>query len=29
MSSLVPCYNRGCGQSFDPENNTDGEWLYF
>uniref|UniRef100_A0A2M4AVE8 Putative zn2+-binding protein melusin/rar1 n=1 Tax=Anopheles triannulatus TaxID=58253 RepID=A0A2M4AVE8_9DIPT len=23
MSSLVSCYNRGCGQKFDPEKNTD------
>ena len=23
----VLCYNKGCGQRFDPENNLDGEWV--
>lgn len=22
------CYNRGCGRTFDPEKNTDGEYFY-
>lgn len=25
----LSCYNRGCGQDFDPEKNPDGEWNYF
>lgn len=25
----VSCYNRGCGQDFDPENNPDGKWNDF
>uniref|UniRef100_A0A672V213 Uncharacterized protein n=1 Tax=Strigops habroptila TaxID=2489341 RepID=A0A672V213_STRHB len=24
MASL--CYNKGCGQRFDPEHNTEGKW---
>lgn len=24
---MIPCYNRGCGQDYDPENNPEGEWL--
>lgn len=22
--ALIPCYNRGCGKDFDPENNNEG-----
>ena len=25
---LVNCYNRGCGQKFDPSNNTEGNLLF-
>lgn len=24
-ASKLTCYNRGCGQTFDPANNSDGE----
>lgn len=27
---MLPCYNRGCGKDYDPENNPDGEFkLHF
>lgn len=26
---MISCYNRGCGQNFDPENNPDGKTIHF
>ena len=23
---MLRCYNRGCGQDYDPQNNNDGEY---
>lgn len=27
MSELLNCYNKGCGQSFDPETNNKGIFI--
>lgn len=29
MTKLVPCYNRGCGQMFEEEKNSEGLLLLF
>lgn len=26
---MLSCYNRGCGQNYDPENNPEGERIFF
>lgn len=28
MADLVHCYNKGCGQKFDPTNNQEGKKKY-